>query len=251
MSKLSYLVGGSILLLQVGSVCYADEGPMQEGTPMNASNEVELFRDFSLERHQFNINEEKVTEALIQFGEQAGLSIIIQHDALDLTTNKLTGVFTVTEGLEQLTKDTALDYRIESGGVIVSRRLAQMTSVIAPQKPARPAKAPLIKRLGTAIAAALFATSGSGAIAATDDATEKSQRYIDEIVVTAEKREESILDVPVSMTAFSGDKLEELGLTNVFDLEQQVPGLQFGDDNEQKGHGTVIRGIGTFRGGNA
>ena len=81
------------------------------------------------------------------------------------------------------------------------------------------------------------------------EAAEEQVRYVEEIIVTAEKREENILGVPLSMSALDGEKLESLGYTNFMDLEQAVPGLQFGDDNEQKGNGTVIRGIGTFRGG--
>ncbi|MCY4094924.1 MAG: Plug domain-containing protein [Gammaproteobacteria bacterium] len=65
------------------------------------------------------------------------------------------------------------------------------------------------------------------------------------IYVTAEKREENILDVPLSITAFNDDLIEELGITNDFDVEQLVPGLQFGDDTEKVGQGTVIRGIGS------
>lgn len=85
-------------------------------------------------------------------------------------------------------------------------------------------------------------------------AAEKEERKLavftlEEMLVTAEKREESMLEVPLTMTVLSGRKLGELGVTNFMDIEQQVPGLQFGDDNEQKGQGTVIRGIGTFRGG--
>ena len=59
------------------------------------------------------------------------------------------------------------------------------------------------------------------------------------IYVTAEKREENILDVPLSITAFNDDLIEELGITNDFDVEQLVPGLQFGDDTEKVGQGTV------------
>ena len=57
--------------------------------------------------------------------------------------------------------------------------------------------------------------------------------------------EESILDVPLTVTAFNHQMIEQLGMTNKLDLEQMVPGLQFGDDNEKNGHGTVIRGIGS------
>lgn len=69
--------------------------------------------------------------------------------------------------------------------------------------------------------------------------------YIEEIIVTAEKREENILDVPVTMSAFSSQLIEELGMTNNDDLEQLVPGLQFQDEGQQTGQGTTIRGIGT------
>ncbi len=78
----------------------------------------------------------------------------------------------------------------------------------------------------------------------TDDAGQDGG-YIEEVIVTAEKREENVLDVPVTMTAFSNQMIEELGMTNQDDLEQLVPGLQFQDNGQQTGQGTTIRGIGT------
>ena len=86
-------------------------------------------------------------------------------------------------------------------------------------------------------------------VAQTDVDEDDDTHLIETIIVTAERREENIIEVPLSMTALGEDALEELGLTNFMDIEQVVPGLQFGDENEQKGNGTVIRGIGTFRGG--
>ena len=93
----------------------------------------------------------------------------------------------------------------------------------------------------TALAVALVASP----CLAADETTDEDQPVIEEIIVTAEKREESILDVPLTMSAFSGERIEELGMTKPADLEQMVPGLQFGDNGEQAGQGTVIRGIGT------
>ncbi len=86
-------------------------------------------------------------------------------------------------------------------------------------------------------------------VAQTDVDEDDDTHLIETIIVTAERREENIIEVPLSMTALGEDAIEELGLTNFMDIEQVVPGLQFGDENEQKGNGTVIRGIGTFRGG--
>ena len=95
-----------------------------------------------------------------------------------------------------------------------------------------------IVSLGLALTLTGFPTAYSA-----DDDDQES--YIEEIIVTAEKREENLLDVPVTMTAFSNQMIEELGLTNHDDLEQMVPGLQFQDEGTQTGQGTTIRGIGT------
>ncbi|TXS91853.1 TonB-dependent receptor plug domain-containing protein [Parahaliea maris] len=48
---------------------------------------------------------------------------------------------------------------------------------------------------------------------------------IEEVVVTAQKREENLQDVPIAITALSGQSLDELGLDNAEQLGAQVPGL--------------------------
>ena len=92
-----------------------------------------------------------------------------------------------------------------------------------------------ISRIAVAIAGVLLAIPG-----AAQPSTEGDRVY-ETIIVTAEKREEDILKVPVTMTAFNQDMLEELGMTGDEDLEQLVPGLQFAYDSE--GNGITIRGI--------
>jgi iron complex outermembrane receptor protein len=48
---------------------------------------------------------------------------------------------------------------------------------------------------------------------------------LEEIVVTAQKREQSIQDVSISITAVSGDALRQLGLTSTSELGSLTPGL--------------------------
>ena len=48
---------------------------------------------------------------------------------------------------------------------------------------------------------------------------------LEEIVVTAQKREQSLQDVGISVTAFSGNQIRELGYTNTIDIAAQTPGL--------------------------
>jgi iron complex outermembrane receptor protein len=48
---------------------------------------------------------------------------------------------------------------------------------------------------------------------------------LEEIVVTAQKREQSVQDVGISVTALSGDALRQLGLTSTSELGTMTPGL--------------------------
>ena len=48
---------------------------------------------------------------------------------------------------------------------------------------------------------------------------------LDEIVVTAERREQSLQDVPVAVTAFTADRVESLRLEDFEDLSIQIPGF--------------------------
>ena len=49
---------------------------------------------------------------------------------------------------------------------------------------------------------------------------------IEEVIVTAQKRDENIQDVGISISAFSARQLEQLGIKNTVEITQQVPGLQ-------------------------
>lgn len=66
---------------------------------------------------------------------------------------------------------------------------------------------------------------------------------IEEIVVTAQKREQSLNDVPIAISAFSGDDLAAMGVTDTRDLSAVVPGFTYADS----GFNTpvyTLRGIG-------
>jgi len=53
-------------------------------------------------------------------------------------------------------------------------------------------------------------------------------RLVEEIVVTAQKREENLQDVPISVSAFSADALDAKGIDDPKDLAQFTPGLYYG-----------------------
>ena len=84
--------------------------------------------------------------------------------------------------------------------------------------------------LATAVAVALSAPAAHG------------QKAIEEITVTATKREESLQDVPVAVTALTETALEEMGITNFSDYVLELPGVTAGGSGP--GQNTVyIRGV--------
>lgn len=53
-----------------------------------------------------------------------------------------------------------------------------------------------------------------------------SSAALEEITVTARRREESLQDVPIAVSAFSGEQLEELGTVDITALTNQAPNIQ-------------------------
>jgi len=67
---------------------------------------------------------------------------------------------------------------------------------------------------------------------------------IDEIIITAEKREGTVMDTPLAVSAFDQAALDRNGATKVEDLSQLVPNFKFGDLNLGFGGAQItIRGI--------
>lgn len=68
---------------------------------------------------------------------------------------------------------------------------------------------------------------------------------LDEVTVTARKREESVLKVPVVETVISADKLEKFQITDLTDLSTKVTGLSMGGAVLAIGPQISLRGVGT------
>ena len=52
---------------------------------------------------------------------------------------------------------------------------------------------------------------------------------LEEVFITAQKRAQSLQDVGISVTAFSGDQMRELGQVDAKDIALQTPGVTFVD----------------------
>lgn len=98
---------------------------------------------------------------------------------------------------------------------------------------------PIRKGLAGAIPSASLCMLMGGYLPATASAQQGAM--LEEVVVTARKREEAIQDVPVSITAFTGSQLKDAGINNLKDLGYQVPGVQIDQASTSQ---IWVRGIG-------
>ena len=78
------------------------------------------------------------------------------------------------------------------------------------------------KRIQLACCSAIAVAMAQPAIA-----QEQKPYYIDEIIVTAQKREQSINDVGLTIQAFSGEELNKRKITSLSDIASAVPGLSY------------------------
>jgi outer membrane receptor protein involved in Fe transport len=130
--------------------------------------------------------------------------------------------------------------RIGASAELASRSRVHVASVVR-FRWLRGALRPGAFGLPVLFSAAFMAQVASGA-EATDAGSATSspaeRRQIEEVVVTAERKEASISDTSISITAFTGQMLEDMGIRNQEDLQNMIPAAVI------QPYDMAIRGIG-------
>src|ERR1700720_439192 len=72
-----------------------------------------------------------------------------------------------------------------------------------------------------------------------------NQPVLTEIIVTAQKREQNIQDVPISVIALSAQQLKDAGVSDIKDMTALTPGLTVTSTTDENSTTARIRGIGT------
>jgi outer membrane receptor protein involved in Fe transport len=98
----------------------------------------------------------------------------------------------------------------------------------------------------TGVAAATTALAiAAGAVPSSDvRAADAQVGALEEIIVTASKRQESVLDLPISVSAIDAQQLERKGVKDLEELSRSVPGLAITPAAENEPKRFVLRGIG-------
>ncbi len=100
----------------------------------------------------------------------------------------------------------------------------------------------LVRTVSTILAVAV---SGSGTSASAQTAERPEVGGLEEVIVTARKRDESVQHVPLLVTALSADQIRENDLTSLDKLAATMPNLLVGRASNGSGAQVTLRGIGS------
>lgn len=199
----------------------------------------------------FNLPAQPLLAALKAFAEQADVQLIYKHEVVKrATANAVVGRYERHEALKQLLKDTGLEgvFTTEDAATIRPRQTTALNPGDVENTTQGLIHFAQNMAIGNANAGLESSIEGSGkqsmgsdASAASRDSSDESQK-LEEVVVTAQRRQERLQDVPMSVSAITGEDIEARGATDIRDLAASIPGLAW--DNTERGQGHYsIRGI--------
>lgn len=180
----------------------------------------------------FDIPQQSADKALIKFAEQADVTLVFPFEETSgIITNLLHGEYTVLDGLALLLADTSLATTVNDGQL----------NVISTKRPRGGFKGSFLGRIIAALTTGLVdgGTSpgrGSGKISA--------QNTLEEIVVTAQRREQNVQDVGIAVSSFSNQDIKDIGMQRPEDLAGQTPSLDVKNSLGSMNPVFTIRGIG-------
>ncbi|HET6538186.1 MAG TPA: TonB-dependent receptor [Sphingopyxis sp.] len=169
------------------------------------------------EVQSYDIPSQDLGSALRKFAKSSRLQVIFDGDTTRGKRNEaLKSQASPEAALRELLRGTGLTYRRDGKIFIISA--VQKAGVSSP----------------VVLASAVQAATSVPAPAA----------YSDEIIVTAQKKEERITDVPIAMTALSGQMMDDLKIEGGSELLRAIPNVNFSKSNFSM-YNFSIRGIGT------
>ena len=236
------------LSIAIAAVCLSIIG-LSRADPVRAS----------MVRKPTRIPAEALSTALQTLANDRNFQVIyVSEEVNKLRTQGAVGEFTPDEALKQLLRGTGMTYRyLDKNTVTILVASATGVSTTSPstvaqtpgptsdnaQKPGDEERS-LWDRFRLAQLDQVKGSSTSEVAAAGRAAQEPSEQFagLQEVVVTARKVSERLQDVPLAITALTGETLEETGAITLQDIGREVPGLSVVSASPGQNE-LIIRGI--------
>lgn len=184
----------------------------------------------------FSIPEQRADVSLTEFASQAKMTLVFPYDSVSReTANALQGRYTIAKALEILLKGTALEYSVSEDG--------QLTILKDHSK--RESDDMNKKYLSLAVAGALSTLSSATSMA--QEASQVSASGLEEIMVTARRKEENSQQVPDTVVAFSSETIERANIEAARDITVRIPNVAITESLSPTSTFLIVRGISSVR----
>jgi iron complex outermembrane recepter protein len=185
-------------------------------------------------RKDLNVPAEELGSALQTVAKDYDFQVLYRTEVVkDLRTQGAVGSLTSDEALGKVLKGTGLTYKyLDSNTVTIMPAAAGSPASAADQMPSdssngggkKTSQDFRVAQVAQGAPPLITAVTGSGQTGSTGAAF---SGQLEEIIVTAQKRPERLIDTPQSVTVLSSDALSKLGATQFSDFANAVPGLSF------------------------
>ncbi len=165
--------------------------------------------------YDIRIQDSSLADALLELARQTKVQLLFPYDMAEkIRVAPLSGRYTFDEALNTLLRNTGLSGGLVRDGVV---RISPIEADKGEDPVSPKAKATLLSGASAFIVGAFSAPSYA------QDAEDPAVR--DVVVVTAQRREQDLQDVPLSVSSFSGDDLEDIGAADLTEVGKFSPNV--------------------------
>jgi iron complex outermembrane recepter protein len=208
-------------------------------------------------RKETHIPAEGLGPALNALAKDRNFQVVyVTEEIANVRTQGAIGEFTTEEALKRLLTGTGLTYRYLDDKTVTigsatpsNERSGHASKTTSSESPGDPnsnqeadKSAPRSLRLAQSDQGP---TSSSSTLKNSSESAENTGQ-LSEVIVTAQKREERLVDVPMSIIAVGATELQQRQITDIDELTFAVPGLAVADVSE--GRRVTIRGVSNVAG---
>jgi iron complex outermembrane recepter protein len=192
--------------------------------------------DAAIVQHTLNIPRQSLDVALKDLARQTGLQIVRFSDAVkgDAMVGPLKGTYSIDQALKTLLAPSGLTYRSLNSRaymVVMPQELSRKTGAAAPPLKEGVASADETTHTERTLQLAQEDQGDTPKVAWAREvqatATQNVGMSLEEVIVSAQKVEERLRDIPMSITAITARELQALSATQFIDFANTVPGLNF------------------------
>lgn len=190
----------------------------------------------------FDVPPSPASKALVLFARQANIQLLFPYEAVSTVQLKgISGRYTAKDGIEALIAGTCLEATLSTETdttLKISRQTRGFWFMRNDNCKPRKHK----KVLSSILAAGIGVSAGMA-----HGAEPVQPAVLDEIIVTAQKREERLQNVPISVTALSAERLNKSLITEFNDLSKATSGVTLSASKGGFFPTVRVRGVGSNR----